>query len=567
MSNNNFADLYKKFTQDTRIKPGSIINATVIFVDENNKYVVVDIYSKSECRVSFKEFDQIPQVGDTIPLYILTVDEKGETLLSHKRAKKEIRKKELEEAKKNKKIITGYIIGKNYGTSGASSFNGYKVNLGDIIGLLPKSQIHGFNRIKDKDDFSNEKFEFMVTSIDELRDTINLVMLDDEIKKYNFKDPSFSKLKEKDNVDGKVIGIEDYGVYLLINDEYLGFVKINDLSANKRIDHPSDVVNMGEIIKTKIIKLESNRIKCSLSALDSSNLEDIKNRFKIGQIYKAKITSILNHGCYVFLDDGLPMEPNKKKKRIDGFIESSEMSWNKSDFYNNKFKVGDTINVKILTVDAIVVNASCKQCDLIPFENFCNQFQVNSTVTFNVNHTYGNKAIGEIVLDDNTVISGLIDKKEFDWDYGTAEVEFKKIKNGLNHQFNGKIININKENFHIDLSIRQLMMDPVEEFKKKYIPGSAPVEAEITDIKDNYYLLSVEKWKNILILYKSNDMNFKLNTKVKVNLGKHDRKDQKVTSFNSNKNDRRIICFLTDRNKKPRENFNNSVSDNITFNY
>jgi small subunit ribosomal protein S1 len=555
---NNFADLYKKFTQDTRVKSGSIINATVIFIDNNNKYVVVDIYSKSECKVSFKEFDKIPEIGESIALYVVNVDDKGETILSHKRAKKEMRKQQLEEAKKNKTIIEGSIIGKNYSTPGAGSFNGYKVNLGDIVGLLPKSQIHGFDRIKDKENFNNEKYEFMVTNIDEIRDTINLVMLDEEMKKYNFKDPATSKIKEKDNIDGKVIAIEDYGVYLLINDEYLGFVKINDLSANKRIEHPSEILSLGEVIKTKIVKAEANRFKCSLALLDTNNLEDIKLRFKVGNIYKAKITSIINHGCYVFLDDGLPLEAGKKKKRIDGFIEASEMAWNESEFYKNKFKIGDTINVKILSADDIIVSASCKQCNTTPFEKFCQQFQENSTVSVTINNTFRSKAIGEIVLDDNSIISGLMDKREFDWDFNAASSEFNKIKNGTNHQFNTKIIRINKENYQIDLSIRKLFKDPIDEFMEKYSPSSAAVEAEINYVGDNHYLLSVDKWRNILILYKSNDMNFKLKSKVKVNIGKLDKKS---------KYDRHIMAFLADKNKKGKESFNNSLSDNITIEY
>ena len=552
----NFGDMLKNFEKQTAIKPNSIINAMVLCLDSSNQFVIFDIYSKQEAKVSVKEFETIPQAGEVIPLYVVAVNDKGEAILSRRRANKEVRKKQLIEAMNAKTVLQGSIIGKNY-SIGSSSFNGYKVDLGDITALLPKSQIHGFERIKDKENFDGEKFDFLVTNIDDSRDTINVVMLDENIKKYTLKDISQSKIKERDVVEGNVIAIEDYGVFFLIDNQYLGFIKINDLSANKRIEHPSEILSLGETVKAKVIKVEANRVKCSLALLDTSNLEEIASRFKIGSIYKAKITSIINHGCYVFLDDGLPLEAGKKKKRMDGFIDAYEMSWNESDFYSGKFKIGDQIDFKVLSID-VIITGSCKQCDMTPFEKFCQQFKENAVINVTINNCHKNKAIAEIVLEDKTIISGLVDKREFHWDYNTAVSEFNKIRTGGNYQVNTKIVKINKDNCHIDLSMKKIDKDPIEEFMDKYSPSSNSVEAEVTYVADNYVLLSVDKWKNILILYKSNDSNLKLKSKVKVNIGKLDKKS---------KHDRHIMAFLADRNRKGKDHFNNSLADNISFDY
>jgi small subunit ribosomal protein S1 len=560
IDNNNsfsFGDMLKNFEKQTSIKPNTIINAMVLCLDSSSQYVIFDIYSKQEAKVSVKEFETVPQAGEVVALYVVAVNDKGEAILSRRRANKELRKKDLVEAMAKKTILPGSIVGKNYSVGGASSFNGYRVDLGDITALLPKSQIHGFDRIKDKDSFDNEKFEFLVTNIDDSRDTINVVMLDDNIKKYDFKDIAQSKIKERDVVEGVVIAIEDYGIFFVIDNQYLGFIKINDLSANKRIEHPSEIVTLGETIKAKVIKVESNRVKGSLALLDTGNLEEIASRFKIGSIYNAKITSIINHGCYVFLDDGLPVEAGKKKKRIDGFLDASEMSWNESEFYNNKFKIGDQINFKVLSID-VIITGSCKQCDMTPFDKFCQQFKENAVINVTINNCHKNKAIGEIALEDKTIISGLIDKREFHWDYNTAVSEFNKIRTGSNYQINTKIVKINKDNCHIDLSVKKIDKDPIEEFMDKYSPSSNSVEAEVTYVTDNYVLLSVDKWKNILILYKGNDSNLKLKSKVKVNIGKLDKKS---------KHDRHIMAFLADRNRKTKDHFNNSVADNISFDY
>ena len=406
----NFGDMLKNFEKQTAIKPNSIINAMVLCLDSSNQFVIFDIYSKQEAKVSVKEFETIPQAGEVIPLYVVAVNDKGEAILSRRRANKEVRKKQLIEAMNAKTVLQGSIIGKNY-SIGSSSFNGYKVDLGDITALLPKSQIHGFERIKDKENFDGEKFDFLVTNIDDSRDTINVVMLDENIKKYTLKDISQSKIKERDVVEGNVIAIEDYGVFFLIDNQYLGFIKINDLSANKRIEHPSEILSLGETVKAKVIKVEANRVKCSLALLDTSNLEEIASRFKIGSIYKAKITSIINHGCYVFLDDGLPLEAGKKKKRMDGFIDAYEMSWNESDFYSGKFKIGDQIDFKVLSID-VIITGSCKQCDMTPFEKFCQQFKENAVINVTINNCHKNKAIAEIVLEDKTIIKKVTESLE-----------------------------------------------------------------------------------------------------------------------------------------------------------
>jgi small subunit ribosomal protein S1 len=470
-------------------------------------------------------------------------------VLSYRRARKEKRWQELEKIMNNKDIITGTIIGKNTNSYSGNSYNGYKVNLKDVMGFLPKSQIHGFERIKDKETFGQDTYEFLITQMDKTRDTINVVMLDENIKKHNFQDITNCRIKERDVVEGEVIAIEDYGCFIKINNNYLGFIKINDICSNRRIEHPSEAVTLGEKIKAKVMRVENNRFRCSISLLESYNIEDVKARFKVGEIYQGKISSIVNNGCFVLLDDGIT--GNTKKKKVDGFVDSSEISWNEADFYRGSYKSGDIIQVKVLQIDDIIA-LSAKQCDMTPFENFCEQYKDNDMVEVTINYCNRNRAVAEISQNLNATISGFIDKKEFDWDYYSAISAFNKIRHGESYKTMVKIIKLSKDGGRIELSIRRTGQDPVEEFLQKYPMGTI-VSAEISHIneKEGSILLSVDKWKNVMVMYKAMFLSPKEKGIIKVKVAKFDRKN------------RYVICYLAGDRNKPSGN-NNNHKESVT---
>ena len=544
MSLDKFGQLFEKHKKATGIKEDTLVNAHVLFVDHASKQVVFDTYSKSETKIPIKEFDVVPNVGDEIVLYVSSVDNCGNVILSYRRARKEKRWQELEKVMENKEIIPGTIIGKNINSYSGNSYNGYKINLREIMGFLPKSQIHGFERLKDKESFGNERYEFLITQMDKTRDTINLVMLDENIRSHNFQDISTAKIKERDVVEGEIISIEDYGCFIKINDAYLGFIKINDICSNRRIEHPSEAVSLGEKIKAKVMRVEPNRFRCSISLLESYNIEDVRARFKIGEQYNGKITFIVNNGCFVLLDDGIAT--NSKKKKVDGFVDSSEISWNEADFYRGVYKIGDTIQVKILQIDDIIT-LSAKQCNMDPFEDFCTKYNENDVVEVTINYCNRNRAVAEISQNMAHTISGFIDKKEFDWDYYSALSAFNKIRHGESYKSMAKIIKISKDGGRIELSIRRTGQDPVEEFLQKY-PMGAIISAEISHIneKEGSILLSVDKWKNVMVMYKAMFISPKEKSIIKVKVAKFDRKN------------RYVICYLAgDRSKQPGNNNNN----------
>lgn len=518
-------------------KKNTTVKAFVLFVDSD--FVTVDAGLKSEARIPTKDFDgNIPQVNDVINLYVVSIDSNGEAVFSVQMAKFIAKMDVLKEKMEQKLCVSGFLTGKNS--------KGYTVNINGLNAFLPRTQVRGQSRINNEK-LGDKPFDFYILELDEKSNDIIVSMLGEgEVAPY--KSPLESNIKEKDVVTGKVIEIEDFGAYLDI-DGYLGFIRLYDFFWS-RINHPQDVVSLGQEIKVKILKVEKNRFKCGVKQLDTEAIQYLEEKYKIGSVFKGKVVSIVNNGLFVMLDG------------IDGFVDNSEVSWNELEDMNQKYKINDEVEVKVLSVSANKISLSIKQCKENLFTSFTEGLSNNQILKVEARKINKHKIIVKI----NNDLSGFIEVMDLAWNYNDSISILNEIKNGIKNEnyvsLEAKIVEVDNALEKIRLSVKHIKNDPVEEFLSTNNIGSklSAVVSQIVDTNSSLLknsddsegiYVTINEFENIVFV-PINDFSknkeeckitrFKIGEEVNVKIYKVDRKSRKI--FGS------IRSYLQETNKE-----------------
>lgn len=431
------------------ISRGAIVTGTVI--EKNPTGVYVDLGFKSDGLVPAEELegemDKI-NVGDEIKVLVAKVDDgHGQVLLSFRKAKERGSWDEIEAAFKNKTQIEGTITERIKG--------GYNVNALGIRAFLPQSQLsHG----KNAKDSIGKSFPMLVTEFDKRRK--NVVVSEravlDKIRDTK-KAEIFSNYKVGDLIKGTVSRIVEYGAFVDLSDGVEGLIHRNDLSWSV-ISNPREVVNPGDKVEAKILKMDPEKGKISLGLKQKKNnpWESVDTNYKVGQKYHGKVKNLMDFGAFVELEEG-----------VEGLVHISDLSWTRGISHPSEVvKTGDEIDVIVKEIDKDKKRISLSYKEVLPhpWEQIASNYKIGDIVTGKVNNMTDFGAF--IGIADG--IEGLLHISDMDW---VKKVNHPKEVLEKDQEVKVKILNIDIPNHRLSLGLKQTTVDPWERVEYEYKIG------------------------------------------------------------------------------------------------
>ncbi|TDR87184.1 30S ribosomal protein S1 [Enterovirga rhinocerotis] len=464
-SREDFAALLAESFEKAEVQEGSVVKGKVVAIEKD--VAVIDVGAKTEGRVALKEFqgpgrgDQPLKVGDEVEVYLERVENAlGEAVISRDKARREESWVKLEKAFEANERVTGQIFNQVKG--------GYTVDLDGAVAFLPRSQVD-IRPVRDVSPLMGTPQPFMILKMDRRRGNIVVsrrTVLEES--RAEQRSELVANLEEGQVIDGVVKNITEYGAFVDLGG-IDGLLHVTDM-AWRRVNHPSEVVNIGQTVKVKIIKInhETHRISLGIKQLLADPWEGIAARYPVDAKLKGRVTNITDYGAFVELEPG-----------IEGLIHVSEMSWTKKNVHPGKIvSTSQEVEVVIIEVDQVKrrISLGLKQALQNPWEAFAEQHPVGSAVQGEVkNKTEFGLFIG---LDND--VDGMIHLSDLDWNRPGEQVidEYKK-----GDVVSAQVLDVDVEKERISLGIKQLAGDPFAEAGE--IKKGQIVTCEVVEVKDS----------------------------------------------------------------------------------
>ena len=519
----NFAELLDQSFQEMASIEGSVVSGTVLSIEKD--MILIDVGLKSEGRVSLREFgnseDDIKiKSGDTVEVYIERLEDiNGHAVLSREKAKREESWINLEKALEEQKRVNGVIFGKVKG--------GFTVDLEGATAFLPGSQVD-IRPIKDLGALMGTPQPFQILKMDRRRGNIVVsrrAVLEDS--RAEAKSELVANLQEGQVLQGIVKNITDYGAFVDLGGVD-GLLHVTDISW-KRINHPSEALQMGESVQVKVIKFndETQRISLGIKQLTEDPWLKVIDRFPVGSKMTGVVTNITDYGSFVELEDG-----------IEGLVHVSEMSWTKKNVHPGKIvSTSEKVEVIVLEIDVSKrrISLGIKQCIENPWKSYKDNNKTGSTIEGEIrNITEFGLFIG---LSDD--IDGLVHLSDLSWD-GNGDELIKGFTKG--DTVKAKILDIDVDKERISLGIKQLTEDLASAEIDNIRKGST-VTCTIAVISDSG--LDVTVGDNIKGFIKKSDLARERNDQKTDRYGVGDKVDATVT--NIDKKQRKINLSIKAR--------------------
>jgi small subunit ribosomal protein S1 len=459
-----FAALLEETFGGGNLLEGSVIKGTVVGIEKD--LAVIDVGLKTEGRVALKEF-QGPgrgneiKIGDTVEVYLERVENAlGEAVLSRDKARREESWGKLETAFKNNEKVTGVIFNQVKG--------GFTVDLDGAVAFLPRSQVD-IRPIRDVTPLMNVNQPFQILKMDRRRGNIVVsrrTVLEET--RAEQRQELVQNLEEGQVIDGVVKNITDYGAFVDLGG-IDGLLHVTDI-AWRRVNHPTEVLNIGQSVKVKIIKInhETHRISLGMKQLLDDPWQGIEAKFPVGTRFKGRVTNITDYGAFVELEPG-----------IEGLIHVSEMSWTKKNVHPGKIvSTSQEVEVQILEVDPVKrrISLGLKQTMRNPWEVFVEKYPPGATIEGEVK----NKTEFGLFLGLDGDVDGMVHLSDLDWKRPGEQVieEYKK-----GDKVQAQVLDVDVEKERISLGIKQLQGDPMAsatDMKKGDV-----VTTEVTEVKES----------------------------------------------------------------------------------
>ena len=497
ISNTDYEDLVSKSLNLDTKKEKSIVDGTIVAIE--NDVVIVDVGLKSEGRIPLSEFSRNNnnpelQIGESIKVFIDRLDGmNGETRLSREKAVKQAAWNKLQENYDNQKTITGIPFNRVKG--------GMSVDVEGVVAFLPGSQIDT-RQFTDTKELLNKPLELMILKMDKYRG--NIVVSRKAISDIELKEQRaqlLSSISEGSVVEGKVKNITDYGAFIDLGG-IDGLVHVTDISW-KKINHTSDILELGQNIKVKVLKFdeEITRLSLGIKQLTDNPWENVKEHFEINNDYECSVSNIN--------DLGVSLSMNTDH---DGFIPTNELSWLKKPPHPSKIvQVNDKLKIRVLEIDDEKSRLVCslKQLKNNPWDNIKKEFNVGDVIETEI----VNRVDFGIFVKVFDEIDGMIHVSDLHWDEKESAKMLNDSKKG--EKISVKILEIDIDKERISLGVKHLTKDPTQEFINNN-PVKSVVSGKIKSIDE----------KGITILLEEGIFGFMK----KSNLAK-DRSEQKVERF------------------------------------
>ena len=416
---------------------GRVVKGTVTAI-ENDK-AVIDVGLKSEGRVPLREFAMPGQahglsVGDEVEVYVDRVENAdGEAMLSRDRARREAAWDKLENEFGEGKRVEGVIFGRVKG--------GFTVDLDGAVAFLPGSQVD-IRPVRDVTPLMDMPQPFQILKMDRRRGNI-VVSRRAVLEETRAEQRSglIMNLKEGQIIDGVVKNITDYGAFVDLGG-IDGLLHVTDMSY-KRVNHPSEVITIGDTVKVQIIRInqDTQRISLGMKQLESDPWDGVVAKYPVGAKLHGVVTNITEYGAFVELEAG-----------IEGLVHVSEMSWTKKNVHPGKIvSTSQEVDVLVLEVDSDKrrISLGLKQAQQNPWEAFADQHPVGSTVEGEVkNATEFGLFIG---LDGD--VDGMVHMSDIAWGI-SGEDALALHRKG--EQVSAVVLDVDVEKERISLGMKQL---------------------------------------------------------------------------------------------------------------
>jgi Ribosomal protein S1 len=453
----------------SKFDAGKIVEGTVISIDERS--VLVDIGFKSESAISIREFSNsnMPEIGSKINVFIDSVEDgSGRLKLSKKKADFFLNLDRLEKMAENNDTVKGILRRRVKG--------GMIVEINGLEAFLPGSQI-STKPIPNLDQFIGKVSDFKILKIDKERRNLIVsrkkVMIEEQEEKL-------SELKkmitEGAELDGEVRNITDYGAFIDLGG-IDGLLHITDMSWG-HIKHPSDMLNIGDKVKVKVLSYEEEdgKVSLGLKQLVPHPWENIEAKYPEGTIVSGKVVNMTNYGVFVELESG-----------VEGLVHISEMSWTKKIKHPKQLvKIGDTLKAIVLNTskDDKRISLGVKQMEPNPWLTIEERYPIGSTLTGKVRSITPFGVFVEI--EEN--IEGLIHISDISW---TKRIYHPKEVYNKGQELKVVVLSIDKTLHRISLGVKQLAEDPWERLDEK-LPINTELKAKIVKLISKGVLVDVE---------------------------------------------------------------------------
>ena len=416
---------------------GRVVKGTVTAIE--NGMAHIDVGLKSEGRVDLKEFQRsetetAPGVGDEVEVYVDRVENaEGEAMLSRDRARREAAWDKLENEFGEGKRVEGRIFGRVKG--------GFTVDLDGAVAFLPGSQVD-IRPVRDVTPLMDMAQPFQILKMDRRRGNIVVsrrAVLEET--RAEQRSELINDLAEGQVVDGVVKNITDYGAFVDLGG-IDGLLHVTDMSY-KRVNHPSEVIEIGQTVTVQIIRInaETQRISLGMKQLESDPWDGVAAKYPVGMKLTGQVTNITEYGAFVEVEPG-----------IEGLVHVSEMSWTKKNVHPGKIvSTSQEVEVMVLEVDSEKrrISLGLKQAQRNPWEEFAEKHPVGSKVEGEVkNATEFGLFIG---LDGD--VDGMVHMSDIAWGI-SGEDALALHRKG--EQVEAVVLDVDTDKERISLGMKQL---------------------------------------------------------------------------------------------------------------
>ena len=470
----NFETMLETELSSKNIIPGTIVKGTV--VDIENGFAVVDAGLKSEGVIPLEEFGNEVEIGEEVEVALEKYENGfGETVLSREKAKRMLVWDQLQIAMDTDQIVIGQITSKVRG--------GFTVELKDIRAFLPGSLVD-VRPVRDPGYLEGKDLEFKVIKLDQKRN--NVVVSRRAVVESDYsedREKLLDSLEDGAIVKGIVKNLTDYGAFLDLGG-IDGLLHITDMSW-KRVNHPSEVVEIGQELEVRVLKFdkEQQRVSLGLKQLGEDPWKDLSRRHPVGSRHFGNVTNITDYGCFVEIEDG-----------IEGLVHVSEIDWTNKNI--NPAKVvqpGDEVEVCILEIEENKrrISLGMKQCKPNPWVIFSENAQKGDVIEGKI------KSITDfgIFIGLEGGIDGLVHLSDISWNE-PGETAIRNYKKG--DLVKATVLIIDAERERVSLGIKQLAQDPFGSYVANNPKGSL-VTGKVIEVNEKEAIVELEEGVNGLI--------------------------------------------------------------------
>jgi small subunit ribosomal protein S1 len=424
---------------------GQVVHGKVVAIEKD--FAIIDVGLKTEGRVLLKEFGvdddnkAIIKIGDSVEVFLERVENAmGEAVISRDKARREEAWTRLEGVYEKNEPVMGAIVGRVKG--------GFTVDLGGASAFLPGSQVD-IRPVRDVGPLMGKEQPFAILKMDRPRGNIVVsrrAILEEA--RAEQRTELVSQLQEGEVREGVVKNITDYGAFVDLGG-IDGLLHVTDMSW-KRVNHPSQVLAVGDTVKVQIVKInpDTQRISLGMKQLQSDPWDGVEAKYPVGAKFTGRITNITDYGAFVELEPG-----------VEGLVHVSEMSWTKKNVHPGKIvSTSQEVEVVVLDVDPSKrrVSLGLKQAMANPWDAFLAAHPVGSTVEGEVKNA---TEFGLFIGLDNE-IDGMVHLSDLDWSASGEEAIAKYNKGDM---VKARVLDVDVEKERISLGVKQLAGDPMAE--------------------------------------------------------------------------------------------------------